>query len=154
MSFPHGTLVTGKDGKPTWLFAKGSFATSNTKHKRYRATAVVLRGDKILLVRDKGLSEYSLPGGKFKRGESTLQAASRELLEELSGISIVSLSRQRHWDLDGHRAHHKFALVVIEGEPIIRQTYELDDVRWWDGRDNLPVQGHVKYILNKLDKNA
>ncbi len=154
MSFPHGVLTTGKDGKPIWLFAKGSSVVPSPNRKRYRATAVVLRTNKILLVRDKGLAEYSLPGGGFKQGESTLQAVSRELLEELLGISIVGLSRQRCWDLDGRRAHHKFALVVIEGEPIIRQTYELDDVKWWDGRSNLPVQGHVKYILSKLNKNA
>ncbi len=92
-----------------------------------------------------------MPGGGFRRGESTIQAGIREVTkEELGGLTVVSAERLRQCDLDGDRAKHKVCQLVIEGEPYIEQPKEIDRVIWWDMKSNLYVQGHVKYILNKL----
>jgi len=121
-------------------------------HEEYRATAVVMRDDKVLLVRDRGRHDFSMPGGGFKyRGESTVQAGIREVCdEELGGVRVLSAKRLRRCDLDGERAYHKVCQLVITGEPYINQPKELDKVIWWDMKSRLPVQGHVRYILKKL----
>jgi len=120
------------------------------QHKRYRATVVVIRDGKVLLVRDKGRHDFSLPGGGFKKGESTIQAGIREVGEELGGLEVISTERLRHCDLEGRRANHKVCQLIVSGEPHIRQHHELDKVVWWDMKSNLPVQGHVRYILGKM----
>lgn len=119
--------------------------------KRYRATVVILREGKLLLVRDKGRHDFSMPGGGFKHSESTIQAGVREVSEELGGLTVVSAERLRYCDFEGQRAKHKVCRLVVTGEPHIRQGHELDKVLWWDMRSPLPVQGHVKRILSRLE---
>ncbi len=119
---------------------------------RYRATAVIFDGDKVLLVRDRGRKDFSLPGGGFKRRESTIQAAVREVCEEL-GIKAVSVERLKNCDLDGQRAYHKVCQVAMDRDrsPFLK-SHEIDKFIWWDMKSKVPVQGHVKYILGKLGK--
>jgi 8-oxo-dGTP diphosphatase len=55
------------------------------------ASACVWRGDEVLLVQRGsalGRGRWSLPGGKLEPGETTIQAAHRELLEE-TGITAA-----------------------------------------------------------------
>jgi len=117
---------------------------------RERATAVIFKYNKVLLVRDKGKHAYSMPGGGFKKGESTIQACIREVVkEELGGINVVFAKRLRNCDLDGRRAKHKVCLLEIQGNPYIAQRHEIDKIIWWDMKSKLSVQGHVRYILKK-----
>ena len=122
-------------------------ARKHSSRKRYRATVVVIRDGKLLLVRDKGRHDFSMPGGGFHKGESTVQASIREVGEEL-GLKSISAVRLRDCDLDGERAHHKVCQLTIQGDPYIRQPHEIDKIIWWDMKSALPVQGHVKYILS------
>ncbi|MDO9333604.1 MAG: NUDIX domain-containing protein [Dehalococcoidales bacterium] len=114
---------------------------------RYRATALIIRNDKVLLVRDKGRHDYSMPGGGFKPRESTIQACIREVAEELK-MKVISATRLRSCDHEGERAHHKVSLLVVEGIPHIDHK-ELDGFIWWDMKEKIPLQGHVKSILRK-----
>jgi ADP-ribose pyrophosphatase YjhB (NUDIX family) len=126
-----------------------------TNMKRYRATVVIFRDDKVLLVRDKGRHDFSLPGGGFKYNETTIQAGIREVCgEETGGTKVLSAERLKYCDLDGKRAYHKVCLLTIEGEPYIKRPREIDKIIWWDMKSKIPVQGHVKYILGKLGKNV
>ena len=88
-----------------------------------------------------------MPGGGFKPKESTIQAAVREVQEELK-LRVISATRLRFCDLDGRRAYHKVCLLSVEGDPHIDRA-ELNGYIWWDMRQKIVVQGHVKYILNK-----
>ncbi len=121
---------------------------------KYRATVVIFNGDKVLLVRDRGRKDFSLPGGGFKRHESTIQTAVREVCEEL-GIKAFSVKRLRHCDLNGQRAYHKVCQVVMDRDhsPFLKSR-EIDKFIWWDMQKGIPVQGHVKHILGKLGKIA
>lgn len=122
--------------------------------RKYRATVVIFKDDRVLLVRDRGKRDYSFPGGAFEKNETTIQAGIREVcVEELEGIRVISAERLRHCDLDGQRAYHKVCRLTIEGEPRIKQHRELAELRWWDMKDkSVKPQGHVTYILKKLNK--
>ncbi len=125
----------------------------HSHHKRYRVSVVIIRDGKLLLVRDTGKYDFSLPGGGFEHGETTIQAGIREVAdEELGSVKVISAERlPKHWDLDGERAYHKFVRLTIQGEPYIKRPKEIDKVIWWDMKSPLPVQGHVKYILSKIE---
>lgn len=129
--------IVFSDGKGSVMTADGNVYNQFTgkqvhaaprQHKRYRATVVVIRDDKVLLVRDRGRKDYSMPGCGFKKGESTIQAGIREVREELGELTIISAKRLRHCDFKGSRAKHKICQLIVEGEPRTRQHYELDAV--------------------------
>jgi len=116
---------------------------------RKRVTAVVIRDSKVLLVRDKGLASFSLPGGAIKNGESVKSAAARELYEELK-LNSIKVTRLSGCDFKGSVNDHKVCLVQTEGEPQLRQ--ELDKFIWWDIRKpiTIAVFAHVNNILKRF----
>ncbi|MBA7482735.1 hypothetical protein ES707_18229 [subsurface metagenome] len=116
---------------------------------RKRVTAVVIRDSKVLLVRDKGLASFSLPGGAIKNGESVKSAAARELYEELK-LNSIKVTRLPGCDFKGSVNDHKVCLVQAEGEPQLRQ--ELDKFIWWDIREpiTIAVFAHVNNILKRF----
>jgi 8-oxo-dGTP pyrophosphatase MutT (NUDIX family) len=118
--------------------------------KRYRATVLIIKDGKVLLVRDRGKNDYSMPGGGFKPKETTLQAGIREVFEELK-LKAVAAERLRYCDFEGHRANHKVCLIKVEGTPHIDHK-ELSGYLWWDTKEDIPVQGHVKKILHEYNK--
>ncbi len=132
------------NGKVTTVRALGAKKYHN--RKRYRATAIVFIGDKLLLVRDKGKDDYSMPGGGFHKNEHTVVACPRELYEEVGGITVESVERLKQCDFEGLRAKHKVALVKASGKPYVKSK-EIDDVILWNMKDNIKTQGHVKRIL-------
>jgi 8-oxo-dGTP pyrophosphatase MutT (NUDIX family) len=115
---------------------------------RPRATIVVLRDKKVLLVRDKGKPKYSLPGGGIERNETTITAATRELYEELH-LPVRSITRRRDADFKGSLSFHKVCLASIDNEPHLIGN-ELEKFIWWDMKTEIPVYTHVKYILHEL----
>jgi 8-oxo-dGTP pyrophosphatase MutT (NUDIX family) len=118
--------------------------------KRYRATVLIIKDGKVLLVRDKGKRDYSMPGGGFKPKETTLQAGIREVFEELK-LNTTSAERLRYCDFEGQRANHKVCLLKVEGTPRV-DSKELEGYIWWDMNEDIPIQGHVKKILFEYKK--
>jgi len=116
---------------------------------RKRVTAVVIRDGKVLLVRDKGVVSFSLPGGAIEKGESPATAATRELYEEL-GLQSIKVIRLPRCDFKGSVNEHKVCLVQAEGEPHVRQ--ELDEFIWWDIKEPLTIAiyRHVSHVLEKI----
>ena len=125
---------------------KGIFNTLNGKSQRYRASALVFIDDKLLLVRDRGKRDYSLPGGGYKPKESTIGACPRELREEVGGLFVKSVERLKQYDFHGTRARHKVALIKASGKPYVKSK-EIDKVILWDMKENIKVQDHVRRIL-------
>ena len=93
-----------------------------------------------------------MPGGGFKPKESTIQAGVREVTEELR-LKVISATRLRYCDLQGKRANHKVCMLVVEGNPHIDHK-ELDSFIWWDMKQNIPLQGHVKFILSQYQNRT
>lgn len=74
-----------------------------------RATVVCWQRERILLV-GRGRTRWSLPGGTIRRGESPVDAARRELIEEttLAGLEFGYLFR-----FGGlNKRHHVFFLIL------------------------------------------
>jgi len=115
---------------------------------RQRATAVVIRNGKVLLVKDKGHPSFSLPGGKINSNEPTISAAAREPREEL-GLNVANIERRREADFKGSLSQHRVCLAEVDNEPRIR-GHELDRYRWWDMREQVQIYEHVKPILVEL----
>ena len=125
----------------------GASSDGHYRGKRRRATALVIHRGKYLLVLDKGKDHYSLPGGAINRDEPPVAAAVREVYEEtrLKGVRAEYLFEHR-----GTVNNH--AVVSIEVDPETRiklQTSELDDYNWWNGRDDLLLNAHVRDIVKR-----
>jgi len=115
---------------------------------------VLTRGELILLVRHTyGRREWDLPGGAVKRGERPVDAAEREMSEEL-GVEI------RNWVALGAvhaRAYHRrdrlhcFQAELADPRLTVDGA-ELAAVRWF-GAGELPadVSGHVPAVLARVD---
>ena len=58
---------------------------------RRRATAVVIREDKVLLVHERGIEGFHMPGGGIEVGELPAHAVGRELREE-TGLTATTAS--------------------------------------------------------------
>lgn len=88
--------------------------------RRDRVQAVVIRDDKILMVKHKmnGRIFYCLPGGGVEEGETYEDAVTRELLEEalVHGKVIRKLSVQ--YKPDNRGEVHSFLLEIGEDEVI------------------------------------
>jgi 8-oxo-dGTP pyrophosphatase MutT (NUDIX family) len=113
---------------------------------------VLTRGDRVLLVRHTyGRSEWDLPGGSIKRHEPPVDAARREMHEEL-GIQI------EHWTALGEifaSTHHRHdTLYCFQAElPAIALEIdygELAAVEWFP-RASLPSElgRYVSTILTR-----
>jgi 8-oxo-dGTP pyrophosphatase MutT (NUDIX family) len=115
---------------------------------RNRGTAVIFRNGKVLLVRDRGKRRFSFPGGGINKNEPVVSAAAREVYEEL-GLHVTKVERLRQCDFKGSLSIHKVCLVEADGEPKIR-GHELDQFRWWDMEEPLPVYEHVRAVLSTV----
>lgn len=65
-----------------WLFRGDNYICN------FRSVGVLIRNNKILVQRDKDGSEYALPGGHVKIGESSIDSLIREYREE-TGADII-----------------------------------------------------------------
>jgi ADP-ribose pyrophosphatase YjhB (NUDIX family) len=65
-----------------WLFRGENYICN------FRSVGVLIRNNKILVQRDKDGSEYALPGGHVKIGESSIDSLIREYREE-TGADII-----------------------------------------------------------------
>ncbi len=114
---------------------------------RQRATAIVFRDDKVLLVRNRGSKRFSLPGGRIGRGELPISAAARELHEE-TGLEAGKI--EFLFNFQGKGRQHQVCRVDAKGE--VMPDNEIEDFVWWDPEQNVPLVGHVRRILRKLKR--
>ena len=125
------------------------FLRGQIKTLRRRATIIIRREEKTLLVRDRGKDRYSLPGGKIERKELSLVAAIRELYEEL-GMRAIKAERQPHYDFEASFNRHIVCLIESNDDPVINRK-ELEDYLWWDGNQDIPRYVHVDKIVSSVN---
>ena len=115
------------------------------RQKYARATAVVMRDGKYLLVQERRRQRFSLPGGRIRQGESSLEAVTRELLEE-TGLKV--LQETFIGNHEGRYASHHVYLLETRGDVKLNRR-ELSNSVWWDETGTLLVGSHVTAIVKK-----
>ena len=128
-----------KSDRPTTAAAPDLSAGVRLSMTTRVLAAVVMRGNRYLLCkrpankRHGGLWEF--PGGKLEAGETHLDAARRELLEEL-GVDVVAVAAPLFSVADpGSEFVIEFVPTSIRGEPT---CVEHSDLKWLP-LDELPM---------------
>ena len=118
-----------------------------TETPRQRATAIVERDGRVLLVRDKWRPAFMLPGGGIDQGEKPEVAVARELQEE---TTLTTTAVQYLFTHDGKYNHHHVFSVQVDGDVDIVHDPMVVEFAWWDGSPDVPVHPHVTEILRKV----
>ena len=101
-----------------WLFSTDTYICD------LRTVAVLIKDDKILVQRDADGTEYALPGGHVKIGETLEDGLIRETMEEM-GVKIrcnrLLWSEECFWQWNGKQAHNiafYFSVDLCDGYDI------------------------------------
>lgn len=92
-----------------------------------RAAGVLIRDGKILVQRDQGGSEYALPGGHVRIGETTADALAREYREEADAqirVERLLWTEECFWSWNGTNVHNIcfYYLIALKGDSDIPDT--------------------------------
>lgn len=127
---------------------------------RQRARVVVLnRRGQLLLVHEIASNRWSLPGGGIEKSETPVDAAVRELREELgllvdsSRLKLLQVLQKPQTNID--YVAHIFIVTIVESEIRYQDINrrELIDVAWFDSH-TLPskVSGVTRAVFELLSK--
>jgi 8-oxo-dGTP diphosphatase len=127
-------------------------------HPKIGIGIILLRGEDVLLIRrakPPGAGQWSLPGGRQELGETALEAARRELLEE-TGLSCGDLTMVAHadsitYDAAGRIEYH-YTILDFAGHYAGGEAVPGDDASEcaWVGPDGLADYGLWDEILRVI----
>lgn len=120
----------------------------------YGAKVIIVRDGKILFLRHTYQPNFwSFPGGRIERGESDVEAAHREVREELS-MGLTTLTRLGEIEClsEGKHDHVSVFSATSNDEPVIDEV-EIAEVRWFR-EDELPVLGTTTQQMYNRYKDA
>lgn len=97
---------------------------------------------------------WELPGGKVEKNETAAAAAVREAQEEL-GVKIRLLKHLGRGELEDANGEFRcdwFQAVVVDGEPVARETEKFDDLDCFDLEDllSLSLSASLQVLLPQL----
>ena len=126
----------------------------HAKGVRQRATAIVVREHRVLLLREPADSYFHLPGGGVQQLELPISAVARELYEE-TGLTATKIeflfSYHDDWGEDGiHYSGQDQSVFRVGAEGDIRLGPEILEYTWWDRITEVPLIEYVRPILGRL----
>ena len=118
----------------------------------FKSSFALIKNNKILLLKEKGVSFLKTIGGKPEEGETEEEALKREVMEEI-GIEIDDI---KHFGIFTNKTIGKDADVTISvyfakplGEPII--TEDVEEFVWFGAKDDISLLSPVgKDIITAL----
>ena len=116
-----------------------------TDRLRRRATVVLVRNGRVLLVGDQD-GMFLMPGGGIEPGELPMAAAVRELHEE-TGLTATRAEYWFEWESATNR-HHVF---IVEADGKVEIGPEISGFRWLHPTERVPSHSHVEVIRARLD---
>lgn len=118
---------------------------------RQRATAILVRDEKVLLVRDRNRPSFALPGGGIEADELPISAVARELFEETALVPSAITYLFQH--SGKHNNHHVFRIFLknAQGEVNVRSDANVEEFFWWDRVQTMSVYPHVVEILDRSE---
>ncbi|MEA3453055.1 MAG: NUDIX hydrolase [Patescibacteria group bacterium] len=119
---------------------------------------IAIEKDRLLLVRDEEREFWTLPGGKTKKGESSITALIREIGEELPRVRIVCFTPYK--EFTGITPHSKVEATVITFVAKIHGPtlggVEITGVQWAsvDDLERLNLHSITLKIINSLREDG
>jgi 8-oxo-dGTP pyrophosphatase MutT (NUDIX family) len=121
--------------------------------------AVIMRGSQLLMLHMSDVPKWELPGGRIDEGETDLaQTLTRELQEELPGISQVSIGDivyAQQTDFMPKPGYH-LLLVYVRAKatlPVkLQVSHEHTDARWVTASEleTLPMNPTVRQVVKQI----
>lgn len=112
-----------------------------TKPPNRGALVTIWYGGRVLLIRNSYVKYFGLPGGNVRRNETALQAAVRELREEV-GLDVeqeqlsLALDHEHIWE--GRSDHVTIFRLEVEHAPLIRvDNREVVSASWFSPQEAL-----------------
>lgn len=106
--------------------------------RQHSAGGLVVRDAQVLLIATAGGSRWQLPKGRLEEGETSEQAAVREVREEtgVTGRIVAPLPGIDYWFAEGRRKRIRkhvdyFLLEYVSGSERDFDRREADDARWF-----------------------
>jgi len=127
-----------------------AFQSYKPRHMKVYGCIIINNEGEVLLVRGRLSKKWSFPKGHCKRGETDLECASRELLEE-TGL-ILNEKYTSYHKLKGG----SYFVFAVTGRPLglCRDNHEIDEVAWIPLKNIATLETNVDVsIFNTLMKN-
>ncbi len=138
-------FLTGKNYRYA-ITCEGQAGQYRSIYRRKRvdhATALVVRDERVLLVRNKGRRRYSLPGGAIEEEESGRDALVRHLKEQ---TNLKVRGSYLLFNYKSRANRHRVFRVEAVGNVRVRRKV-LDSYAWWDVNSELPVRDSAREII-------
>ena len=160
----HDIDGANTDLQPAHAAHTPSIADARTKRGariRRRATVVVIRNGKLLMMREPGDAEFFLPGGGVEHAELPICAAVRELREE-TGMTATAVrhlfdhcdfwggDQSAFWKSSARYWGQTQSVFAIEAQGDVKLSAEHAEFVWWNGSPELPLPQDASPLMRLI----
>lgn len=128
---------------------------SSNSNVRVRAAALVLKDDKLLVIKDPSRGCFQLPGGKVEHGESLEEALKREVKEEINcSVKSARFDGAFVSEPDEKGIRHCTVAYLTELNEVPNPTGGIAEVAWLDlGKSfELKLSDSTKFFAERFAK--
>ena len=102
------------------------------------ASAIVIKDNKVLMVRTKDSTSWSVPSGEVENGETTKETCLREILEETGYVAkIIKELHTKKTIIQDYKVTTQYYLCEITGGEILYHDpdEEIEEISWKNSSD-------------------